>query len=108
MGNDKYLRIKYLVIDVDGTMTDAGIYYDENGNELVSTTETGVSALAYYSQEGNVLLRTTEPMELMLADMVVAGASFFDGNGGMLYQTFSAEGVGTIRLDEEGFLCFAA
>lgn len=27
-------RLKYLVIDVDGTMTDAGIYYDENGNEL--------------------------------------------------------------------------
>lgn len=26
--------IEYLVIDVDGTMTDAGIYYDENGNEL--------------------------------------------------------------------------
>lgn len=27
-------NIQYLVIDVDGTMTDAGIYYDENGNEL--------------------------------------------------------------------------
>ncbi len=27
-------HIKYLVIDVDGTMTDAGIYYDEHGNEL--------------------------------------------------------------------------
>ena len=27
-------EIKLLVIDVDGTMTDAGIYYDENGNEL--------------------------------------------------------------------------
>lgn len=27
-------RIKYFVIDVDGTLTDAGIYYDENGNEL--------------------------------------------------------------------------
>lgn len=26
--------IKLIVIDVDGTMTDAGIYYDENGNEL--------------------------------------------------------------------------
>lgn len=26
--------IKYLVIDVDGTMTDGGIYYDENGNEI--------------------------------------------------------------------------
>lgn len=26
--------IKYIVIDVDGTMTDAGIYYDEHGNEL--------------------------------------------------------------------------
>lgn len=27
-------NIKYLVIDVDGTLTDGGIYYDENGNEL--------------------------------------------------------------------------
>ncbi len=27
-------KIRYLVIDVDGTMTDAGIYYDEHGNEL--------------------------------------------------------------------------
>ncbi len=26
--------IKYLVIDVDGTLTDSGIYYDETGNEL--------------------------------------------------------------------------
>ena len=35
MGDVKNLsQIKYLVIDVDGTMTDAGIYYDENGNEL--------------------------------------------------------------------------
>ena len=27
-------KVKLFVIDVDGTMTDAGIYYDENGNEL--------------------------------------------------------------------------
>lgn len=27
-------KLKYLVIDVDGTMTDAGIYYDELGNEF--------------------------------------------------------------------------
>lgn len=26
--------IKLLVVDIDGTMTDSGIYYDENGNEL--------------------------------------------------------------------------
>lgn len=25
--------IEYIVIDVDGTLTDSGIYYDENGNE---------------------------------------------------------------------------
>lgn len=28
------MNIKLLIIDVDGTMTDAGIYYDEHGNEL--------------------------------------------------------------------------
>lgn len=27
-------NIKFLVVDVDGTMTDGGIYYDESGNEL--------------------------------------------------------------------------
>lgn len=27
-------KLKWLVIDVDGTMTDGGIYYDEYGNEL--------------------------------------------------------------------------
>jgi len=26
--------LEYVVIDVDGTMTDSGIYYDEHGNEL--------------------------------------------------------------------------
>lgn len=34
MEKKNFAKIKYLVIDVDGTMTDAGIYYDENGNEL--------------------------------------------------------------------------
>ena len=28
------MKIKYMVIDVDGVMTDAGIYYDVHGNEL--------------------------------------------------------------------------
>ncbi|MCR5503286.1 MAG: HAD hydrolase family protein [Lachnospiraceae bacterium] len=32
--NGKWKEIRYLVIDVDGTMTDSGIYYDEHGNEL--------------------------------------------------------------------------
>ena len=32
--NNQYDKIEYLIIDVDGTMTDAGIYYDEHGNEL--------------------------------------------------------------------------
>ena len=26
--------IKYLILDIDGTLTDAGIYYDEKGNEI--------------------------------------------------------------------------
>lgn len=29
-----FSELNYLVIDVDGTLTDAGIYYDEHGNEL--------------------------------------------------------------------------
>lgn len=33
LSKEKLMQVKYLIIDVDGTMTDAGIYYDEHGNE---------------------------------------------------------------------------
>ena len=26
--------LKYIILDVDGTLTDGGIYYDDNGNEI--------------------------------------------------------------------------
>ena len=29
-----YEKIKLVILDVDGTLTDGGIYYDSNGNEL--------------------------------------------------------------------------
>lgn len=29
-----YKKIKMIVLDVDGTLTDGGIYYDTNGNEI--------------------------------------------------------------------------
>lgn len=32
--NSSLFNIKYIVVDVDGTLTDGGIYYDEKGNEL--------------------------------------------------------------------------
>ena len=42
-----YFQIKYLIIDVDGTMTDASIYYDEDGNEIKKfCTRDGVGFLA--------------------------------------------------------------
>jgi 3-deoxy-D-manno-octulosonate 8-phosphate phosphatase (KDO 8-P phosphatase) len=28
------VNIKHIVIDVDGTLTDSGVYYDNHGNEL--------------------------------------------------------------------------
>lgn len=31
---DKLKKIKFLVMDVDGTMTDAGVYYSRSGEEL--------------------------------------------------------------------------
>lgn len=40
-------QIQYLVLDVDGTMTDAGIYYDSTGNEIKKfCTRDGVGFVA--------------------------------------------------------------
>lgn len=30
----KYEKIKLMILDIDGTMTDGGIYYDSQGNEI--------------------------------------------------------------------------
>ena len=51
-------KIKYCIIDVDGTLTDGGIYYDEKGNEFkkFSTKDAaGFFALNYTGIETIIL-----------------------------------------------------
>lgn len=71
--------IKYLVIDVDGTMTDAGIYYDEHGNELkkfctkdaagfFAARQAGIKTLVLTGRECQA---TTRRMQEMKVDYLV-------------------------------------
>lgn len=65
-------KIKYIIIDVDGTMTDGGIYYDNNGNELkefnvkdgpgfFAFREAGIKVVVVTGRESQaVLTRMTE------------------------------------------------
>lgn len=51
-------RIKHVIIDVDGTMTDGGIYYDEHGNELkkfCTRDAAGFFVLSHYNVEVLIL-----------------------------------------------------
>lgn len=72
-------QIKYLVIDVDGTMTDAGIYYDDHGNELKKfCTKDGVGFFAaHYAGiklmvlTGRECQATTRRMQEMKFDYIV-------------------------------------
>lgn len=52
-------KIKYLIIDVDGTLTDAGIYYDENGNELKKFSTKDAAGFAAAHQVGIQILILT-------------------------------------------------
>ncbi|MBS6202614.1 MAG: KdsC family phosphatase [Eisenbergiella sp.] len=72
-------KIKYLVIDVDGTMTDAGIYYDEHGNELkkfctkdaagfFAARESGIKIMVLTGRECQA---TTRRMKEMKVDYIV-------------------------------------
>lgn len=65
---------KLLIIDVDGTLTDGGIYYDENGNELKKFCTTDAAGFFAAHQVGykimiltgrNVLLRKEECQSYM-------------------------------------------
>lgn len=77
--NKDFSKIKYLVIDVDGTLTDAGIYYDENGNELKKfCTKDGAGFFAahaagikYMILTGRECAATTRRMTEMKADYLI-------------------------------------
>ena len=72
-------HIKYLIIDVDGTMTDAGIYYDEHGNELKKFCTKDAAGLFAAQKAGIKLMvltgrecqATTRRMQEMKFDYIV-------------------------------------
>lgn len=75
----KWDKIEYLVIDVDGTMTDAGIYYDEHGNEwkkfcvkdaagLFAAKRVGIKTMILTGRE---CAATTRRMEELKVDFLV-------------------------------------
>lgn len=67
--------IKYLIIDVDGTMTDAGIYYDEHGNEMkkfctkdaagfFAAHQAGIKVMVLTGRESYAVKRRMEEMQV--------------------------------------------
>lgn len=79
MQEKKFEKIKYLVIDVDGTLTDAGIYYDETGNELKKFCTKDAAGLfaahavgiKYMILTGRECAATTRRLTEMKADYLV-------------------------------------
>lgn len=79
MDKERAEKIKYLVIDVDGTMTDAGIYYDEHGNELKKFCTKDAAGFFAAHQAGIKLMvltgrecrATTRRMQEMKFDYIV-------------------------------------
>ncbi len=68
--------IKYWILDVDGTMTDGSIYYDENGNELKKfNTKDAAGFFAIHAMDMKIIVltgreckATTRRMEEMKVD----------------------------------------
>ena len=95
MSMEKYKQIKYLVIDVDGTMTDAGIYYDEHGNELKKFCTKDAAGYAAARKVGIKLMvltgrecqATTRRMEEMRFDYIVQNVK----NKAVYLKTFMEE-----------------
>ena len=76
---EDWKKIKYLIIDVDGTMTDAGIYYDDHGNELkkfctkdavgfFAAKQAGITTMVLTGRECQA---TTRRMAEMKVDLLV-------------------------------------
>lgn len=99
-------KIRYLIIDVDGTMTDAGIYYDEHGNELKKfCTKDAVGYFAAHKAgiqlmvlTGRECQATTRRMQEMKFDYIVQNIKEKE----LYLQKFMQENG--IRKDEVGYI----
>ena len=71
--------VKYIVVDVDGTLTDSGIYYDEHGNEqkkfstkdaagFLAAKAVGIKSIILTGRE---CAATTRRMEELKADYII-------------------------------------
>lgn len=77
----KELKYALWIIDVDGTMTDGGIYYDENGNELKKfCTKDAAGFFSIHALGGKVMvltgrecLATSRRMEELKVEFLVQG-----------------------------------
>lgn len=107
MENHKdYKKIKYLVIDVDGTMTDSGVYYDGTGNEFKKfSTKDGAGFFAahevgmkYMILTGRECEATTKRMTEMKADYLIQNCT----DKIAFLRNFAAEEK--ISFDEIGYL----
>ncbi len=78
---DELKKIKYLIVDVDGTMTDGSIYYDEHGNELkrFNTKDAAgyfnahVAGIKFLVLTGRKCAATERRMQEMKIDYIVQG-----------------------------------
>lgn len=88
-------KIKYLIIDVDGTMTDGGIYYDEHGNELKKfCTRDAVGFFAARKAGISVMVLTGRECEATNRRMTELGVDY-------IYQNIKDKTVHLKRLMEQ-------
>jgi YrbI family 3-deoxy-D-manno-octulosonate 8-phosphate phosphatase len=63
--SEKVSRIKMLIIDVDGVLTDAGMYYSESGDELKFNTRDGMGISILQKNGINVTVITSEDVDIV-------------------------------------------
>ena len=102
-------NLKYMVIDVDGTLTDGGIYYDNNGNEfkkfntkdaagIFALQKMNIKVIVITGRECNATMRRLEELKIdhvfqNIKDKKTFLANFMNDNG------ISKEKIGYIGDD---------
>jgi 3-deoxy-D-manno-octulosonate 8-phosphate phosphatase (KDO 8-P phosphatase) len=86
MDNEKCSNITHIVIDVDGTLTDGGIYYDNNGNELkkfntrdaagfFAAKVIGIKTIIFTGRECAATMRRMEDLKADIVQQGIANKS---------------------------------
>ena len=98
--------LKYIILDVDGTLTDGGVYYDNNGNELKKfCTKDGTGIIAAHAAGIKIIVLTGRECKATTRRLTELGATeLYQGVKSKVEWVKTWLNDNSVKMEEVGYI----